>query len=43
MSALDIQRLPQGVIDNKLSNQYQVLVLSKRGSRLFVAGADPTD
>jgi type IV pilus assembly protein PilB len=43
LSALDIQRLPQGVIDNKLSNQYQVLVLSKRGSRLFVAGADPTD
>lgn len=43
LSALDIQRLPQGVIDAKLSNQYQVLVLSKRGSRLFVAGADPTD
>ncbi|MFY9479102.1 MAG: type IV-A pilus assembly ATPase PilB [Aquabacterium sp.] len=43
LSALDVQRLPQGVIDAKLSNQYQVLVLSKRGSRLFVAGADPTD
>lgn len=43
LGALDIQRLPQGVIDAKLSNQYQVLVLSKRGSRLFVAGADPTD
>ena len=43
LGALDIQRLPQGVIDSKLSNQYQVLVLSKRGSRLFVAGADPTD
>ena len=43
LSALDIQRLPQGVIDAKLSAQYQVLVLSKRGSRLFVAGADPTD
>ncbi len=43
LSAVDLQRLPQGVIDNKLSSQYQVLVLSKRGSRLFVAGADPTD
>jgi type IV pilus assembly protein PilB len=43
LSAVDLQRLPQGVIDSKLSSQYQVLVLSKRGSRLFVAGADPTD
>ncbi|MEY4427526.1 MAG: type pilus assembly ATPase PilB, partial [Pseudomonadota bacterium] len=43
LSAIDLQRLPQGVIDGKLSAQYQVLVLSKRGSRLFVAGADPTD
>jgi type IV pilus assembly protein PilB len=43
LAAVDLQRLPQGVIDNKLSSQYQVLVLSKRGSRLFVAGADPTD
>ncbi|TBO31092.1 type IV-A pilus assembly ATPase PilB [Aquabacterium lacunae] len=43
LSAIDLQRLPQGVIDSKLSAQYQVLVLSKRGSRLFVAGADPTD
>ncbi|MBC7700876.1 type IV-A pilus assembly ATPase PilB [Aquabacterium sp.] len=43
LSALDLQRLPKGVIDNKLSTQYQVIVLSKRGNRLFVAGADPTD
>ncbi|RZL04466.1 MAG: type IV-A pilus assembly ATPase PilB [Rubrivivax sp.] len=43
LSAVDLQRLPKGVIDNKLSNQYQVIVLSKRGNRLFVAGADPTD
>jgi type IV pilus assembly protein PilB len=43
LSAIDVQRLPTGVIDAKLSAQYQVLVLSKRGSRLFVAGADPTD
>ena len=43
LSAIDVQRLPKGIIDNKLSAQYQVLVLSKRGNRLFVAGADPTD
>ncbi|RYY90762.1 MAG: type IV-A pilus assembly ATPase PilB [Chitinophagaceae bacterium] len=43
LAAIDQQRLPKGVIDNKLSSQYQVIVLSKRGNRLFVAGADPTD
>jgi type IV pilus assembly protein PilB len=43
LTAIDINRLPKGVIDTKLSNQYQVLVLSRRGNRLFVAGADPTD
>jgi type IV pilus assembly protein PilB len=43
LSAVDVQRLPKGIIDNKLSAQYQVLVLSKRGNRLFVAGSDPTD
>src|SRR5690606_39843665 len=43
LAAVDVQRLPKGIIDNKLSAQYQVLVLSKRGNRLFVAGADPTD
>ena len=43
LATIDIQRLPKGVIDNKLAAQYQVMVLSKRGNRLFVAGADPTD
>jgi len=43
LAAVDVQRLPKGIIDNKLSAQYQVLVLSRRGNRLFVAGADPTD
>lgn len=43
LATVDTQRLPQGIIDNKLASQYQVLVLSKRGNRLFVAGADPTD
>ncbi|HEU4458366.1 MAG TPA: type IV-A pilus assembly ATPase PilB [Methylibium sp.] len=43
LSAVDPQRLPRNVIDAKLATQYQVLVLGKRGNRLFIAGADPTD
>ena len=43
LSAVDAQRLPRGVIDNKLSFQYQIVVLGRRGNRLFIAGADPTD
>jgi type IV pilus assembly protein PilB len=43
LAAVDAQRLPKGVIDAKLSAQYQVAPLGKRGSRLFIAGADPTD
>ncbi|MEO5770897.1 MAG: ATPase, T2SS/T4P/T4SS family, partial [Burkholderiaceae bacterium] len=43
LSAVDAERLPRNVIDNKLVNQYQVVVLGKRGNRLFIGGADPTD
>ncbi|WP_373716026.1 type IV-A pilus assembly ATPase PilB [Roseateles sp.] len=43
LSAMDPQRMPQNVIDAKLAHQYQVVALSRRGSRLFVGGADPTD
>lgn len=43
LNAVDAQRLPKNVIDAKLSAQYQVVVLGKRGSRLFIGGADPTD
>ncbi len=43
LSAMDPQRMPQNVIDAKLTQQYQVVALSRRGSRLFVGGADPTD
>lgn len=43
LSVVDAQRLPRNLIDAKLSSQYQVLVLGKRGNRVFVAGADPTD
>jgi type IV pilus assembly protein PilB len=35
--------LPNNVVDAKTLTQYQVLVLGKRGNRLFIGGADPTD
>jgi type IV pilus assembly protein PilB len=43
LAAIDAERLPRNVIDSKLVNQYQVVVLGKRGNRLFIGGADPTD
>lgn len=43
LSSVDAERLPRNVIDMKLVNQYQVVVLGKRGNRLFIGGADPTD
>jgi type IV pilus assembly protein PilB len=43
LAAVDAERLPRNVIDSKLVNQYQVVVLGKRGNRLFIGGADPTD
>ena len=43
LGAIDTQKLPKNVIDGKLALQYQVVVLGKRGNRLFIGGADPTD
>ncbi|MDP9045596.1 MAG: type IV-A pilus assembly ATPase PilB [Pseudomonadota bacterium] len=43
LASVDPQRLPRNVIDLKLAVQYQIVVLGKRGNRLFIAGADPTD
>jgi len=43
LSTVDVERLPRNVIDNKLVSQYHVVVLGKRGNRLFIGGADPTD
>ena len=43
LSSIDAIKLPKNVIDNKLASQYQVVVLGKRGNRLFIGGADPTD
>jgi type IV pilus assembly protein PilB len=43
LNAVDAQKLPRNIIDGKLSAQYQIIVLGKRGNRLFIGGADPTD
>ncbi|MDY0744315.1 type IV-A pilus assembly ATPase PilB [Paucibacter sp. R3-3] len=43
LGAMDPQRMPQNIIDSKLAQQYQIVVLGRRGSRLFIGGADPTD
>ena len=43
LNALDPQRMPHNIIDGKLAQQYQVVALGRRGSRLFIGGADPTD
>ena len=43
LAAIDATRLPRHVIETKLAAQYQVVVLGKRGNRLFIGGADPTD
>ncbi|MCZ2290951.1 MAG: type IV-A pilus assembly ATPase PilB [Burkholderiales bacterium] len=43
LDAVDLQKVPRNVIDARTATQYQLLVLGKRGSRLFVATADPTD
>ncbi|MCW5665866.1 MAG: type IV-A pilus assembly ATPase PilB [Piscinibacter sp.] len=43
LAAVDVQKLPKNVVDIKLAAQYQVVVLGKRGNRLFIGGADPTD
>ncbi len=42
LDAVDPQRLPQGLLDPKITTTYRVLALSKRGNRLTVATADPT-
>jgi type IV pilus assembly protein PilB len=43
LDALDIQRLPKGLLDAKICQDYRVVVLSKRNNRLTVATADPSD
>ncbi len=43
LNAVTPDKLPRGIVEPKLAAQYQIVVLGKRGNRLFIAGADPTD
>jgi type IV pilus assembly protein PilB len=43
LEAIDVQRLPKGLLDQKICQDYRVVVLSKRSNRLIVATADPSD
>ncbi len=43
LNAVDVQRLPRNIVDSKTAAQYQLIVLGKRGNRLFIGAADPTD
>jgi type IV pilus assembly protein PilB len=43
LNAVDMSKLPRNVVDAKIANQYQLIVLGKRGNRLFIGTADPTD
>ena len=43
LNSVDGEKLPRNLVDGKLAQQYQIVVLGRRGSRLFIGGADPTD
>ena len=43
LNAIDLLKLPRNLVDQKIASQYQLLVLGKRGNRLFIGAADPTD
>ena len=43
LNAVDAQKLPRNIVDQKIASQYQLMVLGKRGNRLFIGAADPTD
>jgi len=43
LNSIDGEKLPRNLVDGKLAQQYQIVVLGRRGSRLFIGGADPTD
>jgi len=43
LNSVDTTKLPRNVVDAKIASQYQLIVLGKRGNRLFIGTADPTD
>lgn len=43
LDAIDVGRLPKGLLDTRICADYRIVVLSKRNNRLMVATADPAD
>jgi type IV pilus assembly protein PilB len=43
LEAIDLLRVPKGLLDPKICQEIRVVVLSKRNNRLIVATADPSD
>ena len=43
LAAVDLSRLPKGLLDNKICQDFRLVVLGKRQNRLIVATADPSD
>jgi type IV pilus assembly protein PilB len=43
LHAVDLQKLPRHILDAKIANQYQLIALGRRGNRIFIGAADPTD
>jgi type IV pilus assembly protein PilB len=43
LNAVDFDKVPRNIVDTKMAAQYQIVVLGRRGSRLFIGAADPTD
>ena len=43
LDAVDVQRLSRALLDPKLCQAYRIVPLAKRGNRLSVATADPSD
>ncbi len=43
LAEIDPQKLPTGLLDNKICSDFRLVVLGKRQSRLIIATADPSD
>ena len=43
MDAVDMQRLPKGLLDTKICVACRIVVLGKRNNRIIIATADPSD
>ncbi|NOZ10654.1 MAG: type IV-A pilus assembly ATPase PilB [Gammaproteobacteria bacterium] len=43
VSAMDLEQIPIGLVDEKIIQRHQALPIYKRGTKLFIAIADPTN